>query len=363
MLGERIRQIRLARGLSLRALAEKMECVSAQAISNYETGKDTPGSSVLLSLADALSISVSDLFQRVSVPLGEPAYRKCSTMSETKKHALQSTVALQVERHLEVEAIFSLDAHRVLDLPGSVREPIAHISDVEERANDLRKHWGLADHPIENLIELLEDRGILVVCVSTDSDFDGCTYPDAEIPIIVVNDNRPGDRFRFDLAHELGHLALTFPESWTEKEQEKAAHRFAGAFLVPASRVRDELGESRTRITLLELSELKLKYGMSAQAWIHRARDLGILSENAYRTVWRMLSARGLAKSELGERYPLERTSRHRRLVARAYADGVISESRAAELLGLGVSDLHQVLMDGENGEQSVKTVAAVGSR
>jgi len=116
----------------------------------------------------------------------------------------------------------------------------------------------------------------------------------------------------------------------------------------------NELGENRTRITLLELSELKLKYGMSAQAWIHRARDLGILSENAYRAVWKMLSARGLAKTELGEPYPLERTSRHRRLVARAYTDGRISESRAAELLGLGVSDLHQVLMEGVHSERSL---------
>ena len=361
MLGERIKQIRLARGLSLRTLAEKMGCVSAQAISNYETDKDTPSSPVLLSLADALGTSVSDLFQRVSVPLGEPAYRKCSTMSETKKQALQSSVALQVERHLEAEAIFSLAAHEALDLPDSVRESLTDISDAENRADELRKHWGLADYPIENLIELLEDQGILVVCVSTDGDFDGCTYPDADIPVVVVNDNRPGDRLRFDLAHELGHLVLSFPEGWTEKEQEKAAHRFAGAFLVPASRVRDELGESRARITVMELCELKLKYGMSVQAWIHRARDLGILSENAYRTLWKTLSVKGMIRRELGESYPLERTSRHRRLVARAYTDGRISESRTAELLSVPISDLHQILMDGEYSEPSVEADVALG--
>lgn len=85
MLGERIKQIRVAKGLSLRTLAEKMGCVSAQAISNYETDKDTPSSSVLLSLADALGTSVSDLFQRVSIPLGEPAYRKCSEYERDKE--------------------------------------------------------------------------------------------------------------------------------------------------------------------------------------------------------------------------------------------------------------------------------------
>lgn len=359
MLGERIKQIRLAKGLSLRTLAEKMGCVSAQAISNYETDKDTPSSSVLLSLADVLGTSVSDLFQRVSISLGEPAYRKCSTMSETKKQGLQSYVALQVERHLEAEAVFSLRAHEPLDLPDSVRRPLDDISDAENRADELRKHWGLADYPIENLVELLEDQGILVVCVKADNDFDGCTYPDAEIPVVVVNDDRPGDRFRFDLAHELAHLVLRFPDGWTEKQQEKAAHRFAGAFLVPASRAIAELGESRARITVLELCELKLKYGMSVQAWIHRAKDLGVLSENAYRTLWKTLSARGVAKRELGDSYPLERTSRHRRLVARGYTDGRISESRAAELLSVPISDLHQMLMDGVNSERSLEADVA----
>jgi Zn-dependent peptidase ImmA (M78 family)/DNA-binding XRE family transcriptional regulator len=350
MLGGRIRQIRLSKGFSLRTLAERMGCVSAQAISNYESDKDIPGSPVLLALADALDTTVSSFFQRLTVPLGEPAYRKCATMSKTKKQALQSSVAMQVERHLEAEALFALAAHGALDLPESVLNPLDEISDAEDRARDLRQHWNLADYPIENLVELLEDQGIVVVCVSADDDFDGCTYPDAQIPVVAVNDSRPGDRLRFDLAHELGHLVLSFPDHWTEKDREKAAHRFAGAFLVPASRARAELGESRTSISMLELCELKLKYGMSVQAWIYRARDLGILSENAYRVLWKMLSARGMARRELGESYPPERTSRHRRLVARAYSDGRISESRAAELLGLPMSELSHVLMDPEQG-------------
>ncbi len=348
MLGGRIRQLRLANGLTLRALAEQIGCVSAQAIFNYEANKDTPSSPVLLALADALGVSVSNFFQRVSMPLGEPAYRKNSSMSETKKRALQSKVALQVERHLEAEAIFSIATHGKLILPDSIQAPLKDIADAESRADGLREFWKLADYPIENLIELLEDKGILVVCVETDGDFDGCTYPEAQISVVVVNDKRPGDRFRFDLAHELGHLALRFPSDWTEKDREKAAHRFAGAFIVPANRAREELGASRARITVLELCELKLKYGMSVQAWIHRARDLGILSENAYRSLWKTLCIKGMAKRELGGSYPIERTSRHRRLVARAYTDGMISESRAAELLSVRMSDLHKVLMDRE---------------
>lgn len=361
MLGERIKQLRLSKGFSLRALAERMGCVSAQAISNYENNKDVPSSPILLALADVLDTEVSSFFQRLSVPLGEPAYRKSAGMTEMKKQALQSCVAMQVERHLEAESLFSLAAHDTLDLPKSVLNPLADVADAEDRACDLRRHWGLSDHPIENLIELLEDQGILVVCIHTDGDFDGCTYPEAKIPVVVANDNRPGDRFRLNLAHELGHLVLRFSDVWSEKSREAAAYRFAGAFLVPANRARAELGDSRTSITVLELCELKLKYGLSVQAWIRRARDLEILSDNAYRSLWKSLSVKGMARRELGECYPLERTSRHRRLVARAYSDGRISESRAAELLGLPMSELSHVLMDDESNGDYCQSCAKAG--
>ncbi|MGI6295069.1 MAG: helix-turn-helix domain-containing protein [Armatimonadota bacterium] len=349
MLGQRIKQIRMAKGLSQQTLAEKTGCVTKQAISNYETDKNTPSSPVLIAIADALDTSVSALFQRISVTLGEPAYRKRSSMGMTEKRALQNHVALQVEHHLEAEAIFSINAHEPLELPDSVIKPLQDVSDAENRAEELRKHWELADHPIKNLVELLEDKGILVVCVKDFNNFDGCTYPDSEIPIVVVNEDRPGDRFRFDLAHELAHLVLRFPEDWDKKQQETAAHRFAAAFLVPASAAMAELvnNKKRPRITGLELNDLKLKYGMSIQAWYYRAKDLGIISENAFDNFWKSLNAKGLTKQELGDPYPLETTSRHRRLVARAYADGRISESRAAELLGVSVSDLHCILMDG----------------
>lgn len=365
MLGERIKQFRTAKGLSLRALAERAGCVSAQAISNYETGKDTPGSQVLLALASALDVPLSSLFQRISVPLGQPAFRK-KKMSDARRRALESAIALDVERHLETEELFGLQAHTKFDIPDDVRMPIRTISDAEDRADQLRAAWGLGDHPIENLIELLEEHGMLVVCIEAGDDFDGCTYPEAEFPVVVVNGVRPGDRLRFDLAHELAHRVLRFDGDWDEATREKAAHRFAGAFLVPARRARQELGDHRARVTLFELADLKLKYGMSVQAWIHRARDLDILSENATLGLWRTLSIRGLRKSEIGTPCAIERTSRQRRLVARAYSDGIISESRAAELLGMPLAEISRLLMaemprDRDTVCTRVETAGAVG--
>ena len=53
--GQRIRQARVVQGLSLRQLAKRVG-VSATAISKYETGKDMPRQSILVSLAGHLEV-------------------------------------------------------------------------------------------------------------------------------------------------------------------------------------------------------------------------------------------------------------------------------------------------------------------
>ena len=55
--GERVKQARLAAGLSLRALGESAH-LSATAISKYETGKMRPAPSALARIADALGLQM-----------------------------------------------------------------------------------------------------------------------------------------------------------------------------------------------------------------------------------------------------------------------------------------------------------------
>jgi transcriptional regulator with XRE-family HTH domain len=62
MLGENLRAWRRARGLSQRALAERVG-ISARMLSLYERGARTPDGETLCALADALNISVSALFR------------------------------------------------------------------------------------------------------------------------------------------------------------------------------------------------------------------------------------------------------------------------------------------------------------
>jgi Zn-dependent peptidase ImmA (M78 family)/predicted nucleic acid-binding protein len=186
--------------------------------------------------------------------------------------------------------------------------------------------------PIENLTQVLEDHGVKVGQLDAHEDFDALTlWANDTFPVIVVKHGLPGDRQRYNLAHELGHLVIR-PAAGVDAE--KAAHRFAGAFLAPEPMARPDLGERRVTLDLLELHLLKHKYGLSMQAWIYRAKDLGIISEASATQLFKEFRRRGWHLKEPGDAIPPEESARSTRLVLRALTEDVISEGRAAELLG-----------------------------
>ncbi len=69
-------------------------------------------------------------------------------------------------------------------------------------------------------------------------------------------------------------------------------------------------------------------------AWVYRAKDLGILGENDARNMFIDYRQRGWHKEEPGSPMPVEEPTRMQRLVRRLIAEDIVSRSRAAELLG-----------------------------
>lgn len=330
MIGERIKLARQGKGMSLRCLAEVVK-VSAQAISKYERGLDVPSSGVLLRLADALGVSLEYFFRTPKIGTIKPVYRKKTVFNKKQEHATLAEIRDWLERYLEVEMLV-LNQEKKFKVPSEIDFNVHSLEDVEKIAEELRNEWRLGLDPIENMTEMLENLGIKVGTVRGSETFDACAFVlDDGTPVIVVKSGVPGDRQRFDLAHELGHLLLRAKKGLDE---EKIAFRFAGAFLVPATVARSELGDKRRKLSLYELHFLKHKYGLSMQAWVYRAKDLGIISESTARAVFQRFRASGWHKEEPGDQYPSEEPGRMTRLIMRALAEKIISERRAAELLG-----------------------------
>lgn len=345
MIGRKLRVARSAAGLSLRALSDAIDGrVTAQAIGKYERDEDMPTSGVLLVLADALGVSVDYLLSAEELVLEGVDFRKKAITSAREEAQLEARTIHLLERYLALEDLLNL---RSVDWeqPRSAPHPVADVRDAEDAARSVREDWGLGNDPVPKLAELLEERGIKVLSLDLD-DIDGLAAKvrrkdRSAARVIVIKQSSWSERKRFNLAHELGHMVLA-PEPGIDEE--KAAHRFAGAFLMPADVLRSEVGAHRSSISIAEFVALKERFGVSIQAIAYRCKDLGIITPAVFAKLFKIFAERGWRTYPFKEPATIapsvEEPRRFERLCYRALAENVIGEARAAELLGISVREL-----------------------
>lgn len=177
-------------------------------------------------------------------------------------------------------------------------------NDPAEAARAVRAAWRVPSGPIENVIDVLEAVGIVVVSRSlfTHAQDAVSTWPrdGGRPPIMVVNLGLPGDRQRFTTSHELGHLVL---HALPDEDQEKQADVFASEFLAPAEEIAPQLVGLTTR-DFPRLLQLKAQWKMSVAALIRRAYDLDEISDRQYRQFQIRLNQLGWREVEPGSLPP-----------------------------------------------------------
>lgn len=345
MIGQRLKLARAAAGLSLRDLEGRTgNLVTAQAIGKYERDESMPSSRVLIGLADALGVSEDYLLSSSELVLDGVDFRKKAITSKKEEAFVEGRTLHLLERYLAIEDALVLSSVS-WDRPREAPYPVRDLAEAERAAEDLRKHWDLGVDAIPKCVELFEERGIKVLSVDL-TDIDGLTAmvkrkAKDSVPVIVVKKGAWAERKRFTLAHELGHMVI---QPAPNVDHEKAANRFAGAFLMPREALWAEIGKHRTSISLGELLRLKQIFGTSFQAITYRCRDLGIFGDVLFRRLFQAFNLHGWRNppfEEPGALSPtLEEPARLERLCFRALAEGVVSEARAAEVLGVSVREL-----------------------
>jgi Zn-dependent peptidase ImmA (M78 family) len=153
-----------------------------------------------------------------------------------------------IERYLQIEMVLELDSAD-WQCPLPRRHKLRDVADAEQLSAEVRKAWKLGLDPIPNMTELLEEKGLKVLTVHLPDRVSGFTClvkrPGASgLPVIVVNNQFSLERRRLTLAHELAHRLID-NEGLSEKETEKAANFFAGAFLMPKEHLLREVGKQR----------------------------------------------------------------------------------------------------------------------
>lgn len=334
MLGQRIKQFRLAKNYSLDELvAATGGIVSKVALSKYERELIKPSNKVLTAIAKALNVKTINLALQPNVKVQFIAYRKGSGLSKKEQSNVESLITSKLEDRVKIQDLLFSSSKPNLPVKSF---KVKSIKDVESFAIELRSKWKLGLDPISNLTELLENNFVHVIFIDNAKSFDGISAlvyandTQLKAAAVVSKNHIPGERQRLNLAHELGHIVLDIAPNLDE---ERVAFRFGGAFLAPKDSVLNIVGSRREHFQPRELFILKKIFGISIQALLFRLRDLDIISQTSFSNWYRLINKNNWKKNEP---MPMEEETSHwfEKNVLHAFSEGLISSDEAARLLG-----------------------------
>lgn len=285
--------------------------ISQAHISKYEAGILQASKEHLTKLSKALCYPEEFFYQAGERFATDLLYRKAASNSVKVLHKIEARMNItrqhvrKLYEHVGVEWSHSLP---------DFSDMLGYMS-VEDIANECRRHLQLPHGPIRNLTTLIERAASIVVPLDYGSaKVDAVNIVEPNLyRVFFINLRSLGDRLRFSLSHELGHIALGHKStSLRQKEQEQEANNFSGAFLMPK---RDILPDLRS-LTLDRLTILKIKWGVSMQAIILRAERIGKLTRAQSQYLFMSISKRGWRKREPKEfDIPLEKPQLFRNIL------------------------------------------------
>ena len=286
---------RAARGFTQSELA-KAAGVTQALISKLESGLTAdPTEETVASIASALRVPVAFL-ESAERPHGMPQfhYRKRAKLGRRALDMIEAQINIRRIHASRLFRSYELEADRfpVVDLEAMGWTP-------QQAAQQIRGLWMLPRGPIDNLTEAVERAGAVIVQIDFGTRLlDALSFRLPSLPpLIFMNSEMPGDRYRFTLAHELAHLVLhNGPE--TDENMEAQADQFAAELLMPAKEIRPYLSNP----SLGSLARIKPYWKVSIKALIVQCSRLKIVTPNQYTGLNVNYSKAGYAK---GEPFPI----------------------------------------------------------
>lgn len=344
---------RLLQALAVRRLSQvnlaAMVGVSTSTISKWKSGAQAPEHDALERLATVINVS-SEWFTRLPIEkTSEPLFRSNASTHKAAREMLEARLEWAQELSIQLEQFVEFP---ILNLPDRRFLSPDDISDqdIEMAAQSCRDLWRLGSGPIPDVALALENAGVILVREETGtaqieglsawSDLLGRPF------VLLSSDKGNGFRSRFDAAHELAHLVLhrSIPraaERLRYNEMERQAHRFAGAFLLPAESL---LAEVRLPTTLDSLLLVKQRWGVSVAAIIMRLEAIGAISEADKLSLFKRRSVRWGAKAEPGDaKRSVERPRLLKRTIELLISSNIMPASEISRYVGLGNRDIESL--------------------
>lgn len=287
----KVREARELRGLTQAQLADRLlehaVQIDRSAIAHIEAGRNQAKAEVRAAIAAATDFpdSFFDDEDDTGFPEGTLLFRALSDMTARQEAQAREWGKLMFRRTVSLSSRLRVPPVTIPRLAGVTPE---------EAAAHGRAALGLSpDEPIPHVLNALERAGVMIIAAPVHlerRDAYSAWAGDPLRPVVVLLAGAPGDRLRFNAAHELGHLVLHNSRAARIPVIEAEASQFAAAFLMPT---RGVLGDLAHPVTLTSLAALKPKWGVSIQALVRRARSLGAINANQYNYLFQQIARRG----------------------------------------------------------------------
>jgi len=344
----RLKQARTLKKLSMDKLVEAMAgVVTKQAISKYESAKMMPNSTVLIALATALGVDIDYFFRPFAFDVNtfEVSFRKKSDTSAKDVNALKVLIQDHIERYLEVEEILGKVSNVTVAYDNDV---LSTPSQMCGKARKVRDEWDLGTDAIANVQDVLEARGIKVITIDAPEDFDGVSgiVNDKDMVIVLNGKRKHVERRRFTAMHELGHLLYDrlFSPELTQREKERLCDAFASEMLLPSSIIAQNFNPG-DKMSTSELRKLQVEYGISADAIMHKLKELEYISDSRYKLFCiRKGKSESFKKFIEDSCYAENLSNRFETMVYSAAAKDLISISKAAAMLNTSITTVRKHL-------------------
>ena len=335
--GNRLKAARTIRGLSSTELA-KLIGVSKQAMWQFESeNKVQPKPENLFMLAQTLNFPTSFFLEGdwQGISAGNCFYRAGSSITKKQKEAQKVLNIIRGKMYSFLEEYVEFPTLNLFQLS---KEDNLNDDSIENFAEDARKYYGIDDLPIGNMINFMENNGILLTqFLLPDVKFDAVSqliWTDdlTKIAITPYNGAIPSfARVQFTLAHELGHWLLGHMNSDEDslsvedyKENEHDANLFASSFLLPRDAFLRDLPSNPNLYVFIEL---KKKWRVSIQAMIFRAHYLDRINYNQYQYLMKQISKNGWRTHEpLDDEFIIPRPTLLRKAIEMLINQGILTK-------------------------------------
>lgn len=339
---------RQGRGLKQGELAAEMNRAQAT-LSKWESGSydHSPDFAAVAQLSDILHVQGSWFYK----PLQENGRAAFFRSLKSALHIARDKAAAKLQFVEDIS--YSLSSRVELppvDIPNLMEGrdfKSLRPEDIDSIASEVRDYWGLSDDPIEDLLLIMENAGLVIGEDYFDSArLDGISKWFEDRPVVLLaKDKNGGVRRRFDAAHELGHMILhrsLTPDHLRDHLTlvEEQAMVFAGAFLLPASSFASDIRD----VTLEAFADVKPRWKVSIGAMIKRARSVNLISPEHERNLWKYYSYRRWRGNEPhDECIPVETPYNLKAAIEMVAEDGTAELNALVDEIGLYPEYLHQL--------------------